>query len=142
MPARSELRDPREEPSQRQLRVAEQIRHLIAEALMRGAIRDPRLEGKSVTVAEVRISRDLKHARVFATELGKPLSPEVLAALTRAAPWLSGWVTRAMHLKYAPKLEFVPDTLFERAHRVEQLLADERARLAPKAAEDADEPQS
>ncbi|MCS6878128.1 MAG: 30S ribosome-binding factor RbfA [Geminicoccaceae bacterium] len=142
MRARSEARDPRAEPTQRQLRVAEQMRHLIAEALLRGEIRDPRLQGRSVTIAEVRVSRDLRHARVFATELGKPLSAEAAAALARAAPWLGGHLARAMHLKFAPKLEFVADTLFERADRVERLLADERARLGSRAGEEEHEPQS
>src|SRR4051794_20604565 len=66
----------RTEPSQRQLRVAEQLRHLIADDLAQGAFHDPRLERTSITVAEVRMSRDLKHAVVFVTELGRPLAAE------------------------------------------------------------------
>lgn len=117
------------EPSQRQLRVAEQIRHLLAESLMRGEVHDPRLEGVSVTIAEVRVSKDLKYATVFATLLGQPLSVAVHAALDRAAPALAGQLARRMHLKYAPKLQFVADDLFDEAARLERLLAEERARL-------------
>lgn len=117
------------EPSQRQLRVAEQIRHLLAESLMRGEVHDSRLEGASVTIAEVRVSRDLRRATVFATELGRPLSDASRAALEHAAPALAGRIARRMHLKYAPHLAFVADALFDEAARLERLMADERARL-------------
>ncbi len=107
---------------------------------MRGEIHDARLDGVSITVAEVRVSRDLKQATVFATELGRPLSPPVKAALERAGPWLAGRLAREMHLKYAPKLRFVADALFDEAARIERLLAEERARLhLPSEGED-DEP--
>ncbi len=145
MPARSEDGPGRVgggDPSQRQLRVAERIRHLLAESLMRGEIHDPRLEGLSITVAEVRVSRDLKHATVFATELGRPLSPGARAALERAAPALAGWLARQMHLKYAPRLQFVADALFDEAARIERLLAEERLRLHPAPAGTDDEPRT
>lgn len=136
MPGRSESASGRRqgedragEPSQRQLRVAEQIRHLLAESLMRGEVHDPRLEGASVTIAEVRVSKDLKHATVFATLLGQPLSAAVHAALDHAAPALAGQLARRMHLKYAPRLHFVADELFDEAARLERLMAEERARL-------------
>ncbi len=146
MRARSEAgpgRTAGSEPSQRQLRVAERIRHLLAESLMRGEIHDVRLEGVSVTVAEVRVTRDLRQATVFATELGRPLSAEARAALERAAPMLAGRLAREMHLKYAPRLRFVADALFDEAARIERLLAEERARLhLEPAAEDQDEPRA
>jgi len=132
----------RGEPSQRQLRVAEQIRHLLAESLMRGEIHDVRLEAASITVAEVRVSRDLKHATVFATELGRPLSAGAQAALERAAPALAGRLARRMHLKYAPRLRFVADALFDEADRIERLLVEERARLHLSPAEKDDEPRA
>lgn len=118
-------------PSQRQLRVAEAIRHLLAEALLRGELHDPRLDGVSVTVGEVRIGRDLKHALVYVTELAGPIRPEVLAALKRAAPRLAGRLAREIHLKYAPRLEFVADGLFDEAARMERLLSDAVARIRP-----------
>lgn len=113
-----------QEPSQRQLRVAEQMRHLLAEHLLRGELHDPRLAGRSLTVAEVRVSRDLKAATVFIAELGRALAPEVLTALQHAAAHLGGRLAREMHLKYAPKLRFVPDETFAHAARIEQLLHD------------------
>jgi ribosome-binding factor A len=117
------------EPSQRQLRVAEQIRHLLAEDLMMGHIHDPRLEGVSVTIAEVRISRDLKHATVFAAELGRKLRQETLNALVEQAPRLAGHIARRMHIKFAPKLHFVPDETFDEASRMQRLIDDDKARL-------------
>ncbi|MGH6901581.1 MAG: ribosome-binding factor A, partial [Geminicoccaceae bacterium] len=66
---------------QRQLRVGEALRHVLAELLMRDGPREPGLEGSALTVSEVRISPDLRHAEVFVTELGGELSPERLAAL-------------------------------------------------------------
>ena len=118
-------------PSQRQLRVAEQIRHLLAEALMRGELRDPRLDGVSITVGEVRIGRDLRHALVYVTELAGPIRSDVLDALNRAAPRLAGRVARDIHLKYAPRLEFVADSLFDEAARMERLVSDAVARIRP-----------
>jgi len=116
-------------PSQRQLRVAEQIRHLLAETLLRGEAHDPRLAGVSLTVGEVRASRDLKHATAYVSELGNRLRPETLAALEHAAPWLSGVVARAMHLKYAPRLRFVADELYDEAARMDRLLSEAKARV-------------
>lgn len=128
-------RDRSELPSQRQLRVAEQIRHLVAEVLMRGELHDPRLDGVNVTIGEVRISKDLRHATVFAAELGRPLSATTLDALKDAAPALSGRLGRRMHLKYAPKLKFVPDMMFEEAARMERLI-EEALQTLPPAPED------
>ena len=125
-------------PSQRQLRVAEQMRHLLAEQLLRGDLRDPRLAGRSLTVAEVRVSRDLKSATVFTTELGGELSREVADALQQASPYLGGWLARQMHLKYAPRLHFVADETFAHAARIDRLLHD--AQRAPAREEDSDGP--
>jgi len=124
-------------PSQRQLRVAEQMRHLLAEYLIRGELRDPRLAGRHLTVAEVRVSRDLKAATVFATELGGELTHEVAEALQQAASYLSGWLARQMHLKYAPRLRFIPDETFAYAARIGQLLQDAKQPL-PDRKDDAD----
>ena len=119
------------QPTQRQLRVAEQMRHLLAENLIRGELRDPRLAGRHLTVAEVRVSRDLKSATVFTTELGTELTHEVADALQQAAPYLGGWLARQMHLKYAPRLRFVPDETFAYAARIGQLLRDAKQPLEP-----------
>lgn len=109
-------------PSQRQLRVGEQMRHLLAGWLLRGEIHDPRLDGVSITVSEVRVTRDLREATVFASELGGRLRAEVASALRAAAPRLAGRLAREMHLKYAPRLRFVADTSYEEADRIERLI--------------------
>jgi ribosome-binding factor A len=127
------------ERSQRQLRVGEGLRHVLAELLSRGGVHDPVLSEASLTVSEVQVSRDLRQATVFVTELGSTLRPELRAALERAAPYLRGEAARRMHLKYAPELEFQPDPSFARAARIDALLAEERATLA-RLHEDDDEP--
>lgn len=114
--------------SQRQLRVGEEIRHVLAELLMRGAVHDPALAEASVTVSEVRMSRDLRRATVFLTELGGELGADVRAGLERAGPYLRGEIARRMHLKYAPELVFQADASFAEAARIDALLARERSR--------------
>jgi ribosome-binding factor A len=111
-------------PSQRQLRVGEQIRHLLAEHLMRGDLHNRHLESVSVTVSEVRMSRDLRHAQVFVAELGRDAQPATLEALGRVAPVLGGRLAREMNLKYAPKLRFEADTSFSHAARIDSLLQE------------------
>ena len=112
--------------SQRQLRVGEAMRHELAGMLARGELRDPVLEDVQVTVSEIRVARDLKSATAFVVELGGELRPEVQDALTRAAPYLGGRLARALRLKYAPRLRFVPDTSFAEAARIDSLLAAAR----------------
>jgi ribosome-binding factor A len=120
-PSKSELG-----PSQRQLRVAEEIRHILAGVLMRGELRDPVLSSVSVTVSEVRISPDLKNATVFAMPLAGAHIGEVLKGLNRAAPYLRAQVGKAMQLRYAPTLTFVEDTSFDEAHHIDELLRSEK----------------
>jgi ribosome-binding factor A len=115
------------QPSQRQLRVGEELRHVVAELLTRGHLRETVLADACFTVSEVRVSADLRHAVVFVTELGGELRPERLEALQRVAPQLRGEVTRRMRLKYAPDLTFRPDRSFAEAAHIEALLASERA---------------
>ena len=114
-------------PSQRQLRVGEAMRHVLAELLMRGGVREPGLADAVLTVSEVRISPDLRHAVVFVTELGSEMGAGRLEALRRAAPVLRGEVARRLELKYAPDLAFRADRSFAEAARIDALLAQERA---------------
>jgi ribosome-binding factor A len=115
------------QPSQRQLRVGEAMRHVLAELLMRGDIRDDGVVDAALTVSEVRLSADLRQAVVFVTELGGELAAGRLEALQRAAPLLRGEVTRRLQLKYAPDLAFRADRSFAEAARIEALLSEERA---------------
>jgi ribosome-binding factor A len=113
-------------PSQRQLRVAEEIRHILARLLMRGELRDPALAGVSVTVSEVRISPDLKNATVFALPLAGTHGEEVLKGLNRSAPYLRSQVGHALQLRHAPALTFVADTSFDEAGQIDELLKSEK----------------
>ena len=109
-------------PSQRQLRVGEDLRHALAEVLNRGELRDPALSGVSITVSEVRASPDLRNATAFVMPLGGGDTAEVLAALSRAAPFLRGRVARMMRLRYTPAFRFEADTTYDEASRIDALL--------------------
>jgi ribosome-binding factor A len=115
-------------PSQRQLRVGEEIRHILARLLMRGDLHDPALSGVSVTVSEVRISPDLKNATIFAMPLSGKGVEEVLKGLNRSAPYLRSQVAQEIQLRYAPTLKFVADKSFDAAHHIEELLRSERVK--------------
>lgn len=122
--------------SQRQLRVAEEIRHLLAAVFMRGELRDPALVGVSITVTEVRISPDLKHATAYCIPLGGAHIPEVLAALNRSRGFLRGQIGHHMTLRYTPELHFAADTSFAEAQKIEALLHSERVRRDLRAHDD------
>ena len=109
-------------PSQRQLRVGEELRHALAEVLQRGDFHDPELAALNVTVTEVRISPDLRNATAFVTPLGGGAMAETLAALRRAAPFLRGQIVRAINLRHAPTLSFEADTSFDYAGRIDAIL--------------------
>lgn len=109
-------------PSQRQLRVGEEIRHVLAQTLSRGELHDPELADRTITVTEVRISPDLKNATAFVVPLGGEHSPEVLVALRRCAGHLRSIVAHELRLRYAPHLGFELDQSFDRAQRIEELL--------------------
>src|SRR5258708_33042036 len=109
-------------PTQRQLRVGEELRHLLAGILARHELHDPALHDATITVTEVRISPDLKSATAFVMPLGGTHVPEVLAALQRGAGFMRGLIARAIDLRYVPALRFVADTTFDHAGRIEALL--------------------
>jgi ribosome-binding factor A len=111
-------------PSQRQLRVGEELRHALADVLGRRDMRDPVLREVPVTVTEVRASPDLRRATVYIVRLGGGDSEAVLAALARATPWLRARVARMVQLKYAPDFSFQIDATFDEAQRIETLLRD------------------
>ena len=110
--------------SVRQLRVGEELRHILAEILVRGDLRDPDLVGRSITVSEVRVSSDMRNATAFVLPLGGGGEDEVVAALERAATYLRKEVGRKLHLKYLPHLSFLRDTSFDTARDIDKLLAD------------------
>lgn len=115
-------------PSQRQQRVAELIRHAIAEVLQRGDIQDPVLSRHVITVPEVRMSPDLKLATAYIMPLGGLDEAPVLAALARNKKALRQEVARRVNLKYAPDLRFLRDETFDEADRIDALLRTDKVR--------------
>lgn len=108
--------------SQRQLRVGEAIRHALSETLTRGHLRDPELQGASITVTEVRVSPDLHNATAFVLPLGGRNGQAIVAALDRAGAYLRREVAHQVRLRYAPELRFQLDTSFDQAARIDTLL--------------------
>jgi ribosome-binding factor A len=109
-------------PTQRQLRVAEEIRHVLAGLFTRRGFRDPELAEADITVSEVRLSPDLKHATAFISRLGRADVDKLLPALKRAAPWLRSQVAHALPLRYAPELSFQPDHALDYAMKINRLM--------------------
>ncbi|WP_395682768.1 30S ribosome-binding factor RbfA [Inquilinus sp.] len=109
-------------PTQRQLRVGEELRHALAAILLRGEMHDPDLAGVSITVSEVRPSPDMKHATVFVTTLNGDKMDVVLPALRRAASFLRGQVAKTVRLRHTPQLSFQADTSFDYAQKINTLL--------------------
>ena len=109
-------------PGTRPLRVGEEIRHALSAVFARGELRDPELADVSITVTEVRVSPDLLQATAFVAPLGGGDIDKIVAALHRAAPYLRGQVIKAVKLRRAPNLGFVPDTSFDYASRIDAAL--------------------
>lgn len=121
-------RAPPSGPSQRQLRAGELVRHALVEILREAEISDPALEGVSVTVTEVRMSPDLRHATAFVEPLGGGHASEVVEGLNRHAKFLRGRLGRSIELKFTPDLKFLHDESFNEAARMNRLFDDPRVR--------------
>jgi ribosome-binding factor A len=113
-------------PSQRQLRVGEVLRHALSDILLARDIRDPELEGVSVTVTQVKPSPDMRHATVFVEPLGGRNADAIVEALNRHRGFLRGELGRTIELKFTPELRFVEDTSFAEAQRIERILHSEK----------------
>ncbi len=115
-------------PSQRPLRVGEEVRHALVALLASGEIRDHELQGVLVTVTEVRMSPDLRNATIFFTPLGGTGGPEILKALKRAGPFIRGRIAQVIQMRVAPQLWFELDKSFDVATRIETALKDPQVR--------------
>jgi ribosome-binding factor A len=122
-------------PSQRQLRAAELVRHALVEILAREDLRDPDLQGVSITVGEVRASPDLKHMTAFVSALGPGDLHRIANGLTRCAGFLRGRLARAVDLRFTPELHFQADVSYDEARHIDELLA------SPQVARDLDQDQ-
>jgi ribosome-binding factor A len=124
-------------PSQRQLRAGELVRHSLAEILREEEVQDPALAGVSITVTEVRLSPDLKHATCFVEPLGAGVgavnADQVVPALNRASKFLRGRLAKLVELKFTPALKFLHDQSFDEASHINALFArpDVARDLAP-----------
>ena len=111
-------------PSQRQLRVSEQIRGVVSETLHRGHFHEPILvnHAADVTVGHVTVSPDLKNATVFVMSLGGKDLEEIMSALNANAHYFQRAINAQMNIKFTPRVTFKEDTSFAEAQRIEQLL--------------------
>lgn len=115
-------------PTQRQLRAGELVRHALVDILREEDINDADLAGVSVTVSEVRVSPDLRHATCFVEPLGGAQAPEVVAALNRHAKFLRGRLGHSIEMKFTPALKFLHDESFDAASYMDRLFDDPRVR--------------
>lgn len=121
-------------PTQRQLRAGENIRHVLVEVMARGEIHDPALFGVSLTIGEVRMSPDLKHANIFVSALGQTDAKIYAEALNKASAFLRGRLAKAIDSKFTPKLKFIGDNSYDFAVQIDELLSN------PKVAQDLERP--
>lgn len=113
---------------QRQLRVGEAIRRALSAILQRGEIHDPELALVPVTVGEVRVSPDLRHATAFVLPLGGAGTEALLALLERNRAEIRRRVAEAVNLKYAPEIRFEADRSFDRMEETRRLLGSAAVR--------------
>ena len=108
--------------SQRQLRVGELVRHAMAEMLTRGDVHDSVIEGRLITVPEVRMSPDLRLATIYVMPMGGRDAEQVVAAFDRHKKFLRAEIAHRINLKFAPDIRFRVDERFEEAERIDKLL--------------------
>lgn len=116
-------------PSQRQLRVGELVRHALTEVLSRETLPDPALDGRLISISEVRMSPDLKIATCFVSLLGGGEVEPVVKALAKNAKFLRGRaVPHLKQLKYMPSFRFLEDKSFDNFSRIDALLRSDKVR--------------
>jgi ribosome-binding factor A len=113
-----------ENRSVRLLKVGEQVRHVISELLMRQEVHDEVLSAHTISVTEVRMSPDLRHAHVYVKPLLGSDEDIVLKALRTNTAFFQKVVAGKLKLKYAAKIKFMADETFDEASRIEALLND------------------
>ena len=131
-------------PSQRQLRAGELIRHALVDVMREHEIHDEALVGVSVTVTEVRMSPDLRHATCFVEPLGAGVDAaetmghesEIIKALNDHAKFLRGQLGRRIDMKFTPDLKFRHDESFDTASHMDRLFNDPRVRADIEHADD------
>ncbi len=110
-------------PSQRMLRVGEQVRHALSDVLARGEVRDDVIESTVISISEVRMSPDLKIATAFVSPLGAADNDAVIKALARNAKFIRGRVSGALRqMRSMPEFRFRLDTSYDNMSKIDQLL--------------------
>ena len=115
-------------PSQRQLRVGEEIRQALAQMFAHGETHIPALDSGSITVSEVRVSPDLKNATVYVMPLAGANKESIMAQLKEHTSRMRHLLRHKVILRYLPKLTFKLDTSYEVASRIHQLLESDRVK--------------
>ena len=108
--------------SQRQLKVGEELRHLISNALLRSSFYDEHIENNNITITEVNVSPDLRNAKVYVMPLGGKKKLDVLNSLNKATGRLKKIISRNLSLRQTPKLIFKIDETFEYAKKINDIL--------------------
>jgi ribosome-binding factor A len=116
------------EPSQRQLRAGELVRHALVDILRTETFVDPVLAETSITIGEVRVTPDLKQALCFVEPLGGVRADAVIEALNRASKFLRLRLGQSIEMKFTPALKFVHDDSFDTATHINKLLEDPRVK--------------
>ncbi|UTP39607.1 30S ribosome-binding factor RbfA [Phenylobacterium sp. LH3H17] len=125
-------------PTQRQLRAGELMRHALVEIMRTSDFTDVDLADRSVTVTEVRMSPDLRHAVCFVEPLGGIDAEKVVAAMNRHTKFIRGQLGRRIDMKFTPDLKFLHDESFNEATRIGALFDNPKVRqdLTPDAPSD------
>ncbi len=112
------------EPTQRQLRVGEQIRHILAETMQRGHFNEAVLIDAHLSISEVKLSPDLKHATAYVMALGGANMDEILPALNKDRNVFKKEIARNAGLRFTPTIRFVADNSFNEAEKIENILRE------------------
>ena len=117
----------RKPPGQRQLRVGERIRHVLAAVLQRGELRDPVLvDAGLITVTAVEVGPDLKHANAYIMPLGGKNADQVVEALNKASGYFRTQVAPELDMRFSPKISFRIDHSFATADHIDRILRQDR----------------
>ena len=108
--------------SQRQLKVGEELRHLISNILLKESFYDDFISNNSVTITEVNVSPDLKNAKVFIMPLGGKNQNEVVNSLNKVNGKIKKLMSSNINLRQIPKLYFKIDNSFDYAKKIENIL--------------------
>lgn len=128
-----------EDPGVRLLKVGERVRHILSALLTRGEVHDATIAATTLSVTEVRMSPDLRQAKVFVKPLMCDDEAAVVKALQVNTAFFQREVAKRLGLKFAPKLQFTADDSFDEASRIDRLLSDPRVSRDLGASKDSDE---